>query len=297
MILRTLMKQTLSSVKKGADYTNIPRARVGMELMTSLAPTFHEGAKYRSFQVRHVKAKWVDHPHSAKDKVLLYFHGGGYAAGSNETHKPLLTQIAKHAKMKGLIFEYRRSPEHKFPAPIEDSIIMYEHILEEGYKPEQIAFGGDSAGGGLAVATMLKLKELGIPLPKCYIGLSPWFDLTGSGESVLRNKHSDAMINIEALDHWVKNYLGDEDPKHPYASPLFGNLSGLPPIYLQVCESEVLLDDSLRFAEKAREAGVDVKIDVYGDLVHVWQAFWPVMKEGREANQRLGIYLREKMNT
>lgn len=296
MLTKYLLKNTVSVFRKKADYTDIPYARIGMEIATAFSPTFHEAVEYKQLTIENINCKWVLPKNAPKDKVLLYFHGGGYASGSVQTHKSLVTQICKNAQIKGLLFDYRLSPEHQFPAPIEDSVKVYQWLLNNGYQASQIAFGGDSAGGGLAMATMMYIRDHQIAeLPNCYIGLSPWLDLTCSSHSIKHNESSDAMIKVDAMEHWINNYIGDADRKNPYISPLFGNLENLPPMYLQVCKVEVLYDDSKQFYIKAKAAGRNIKLDEYGDLLHVWQAFWPILKEGREANKKLGLYIKEQL--
>ena len=263
--------------------------------MASLAPVFHERGKYNGLMVNDIPCEWIIPTNAVGNKVLLYFHGGGYATGSIYTHKPLLMQICKHAAVRGFIFEYKLSPEHKYPAALNDSIAVYDYLLEQGYAPNQIAFAGDSAGGGLAMATILRLRDEGRALPCCYTGLSPWFDLTSSGESHYANKASDAMLHPEGLKHYAANYAGDTDLSHPYVSPLFAELHDLPPICIHVCESEILLDDSVRFVEKARLAQVNATLDIYGDLLHVWHAFWPIIPEARMANRALGSFIAEHL--
>lgn len=296
MLTKYLLKNTVTVFRKKADYTDIPNARLGMEIATAFSPTFQESVHYKQFRVDHINCKWVMPKHADKNKVLLYFHGGGYASGSVQTHKSLVTQICKHSNTYAVLFDYRLSPEHKFPAPIEDSIKVYQYLLDQGFEPSQIAFGGDSAGGGLAMATLLYLRDHQLaPLPKCYIGLSPWFDLTCNSESIKNNEQTDAMINVEAMEHWIKNYIGDADRKNPFISPLFASFKNLPPMYIQVCKVEVLYHDSLHFYERAKAAGATITLDEYGDLIHVWQAFWPILKEGREANEKLGKFIKQQL--
>lgn len=287
----TLVKHTVASVRKTSDFLDIPKARLGLELVTFFAPTIQESFVYKSFSINGINSKWVIPPVEAEGKVLMYCHGGGYATGSNHTHKPLLTQICKSAGVRGLLFEYRLAPEHPYPAAIEDAVEVYKHLLKEGYSPDSIALGGDSAGGGLSMATLYRLRSLGIPLPSCVILLSPWLDLTASSDSLLVNESHDAMINVEAMEYYIKNYAGDADVRNPEISPLFGDVKGLPPMYIQVCKNEVLLDDSLSFHQKCKEQNISCRLDVYGDLLHVWQAFWPVLPEARRANKELGLFV------
>jgi monoterpene epsilon-lactone hydrolase len=244
-----------------------------------------------------MKAEWII-PVTAdpEDKrVLLYFHGGGYAAGSINTHRPQVSQMVAYSGIKALMIEYRLAPENKYPAAIDDAALAYEYLLKNNYLPEKIAFGGDSAGGGLTIATLLYLRDHNMPLPKCAICLSPWLDLTLSGDSIIANEKLDVMLIREAFPEWVKNYLGDVDPATPYASPYFADLHGLPPIYIQVGTAEMLMDDSVRFARKAQEQGVPVTIDVYEGYFHVFQAFFRILRTARRANRKLAAFLAEQL--
>lgn len=296
MLAKLIIKNTVTALRKNADYTDISKARLGMEIATAFSPTFHEQTEYKQFNIQHINCKWIMPKYADKNKVLLYFHGGGYASGSVQTHKSLVTQICKHSDTYGLLFDYRLSPEHQYPAPIEDSVAVYLWLLENGYEPNQIAFGGDSAGGGLAMATLMYIRDHQLAeLPKCYIGLSPWLDLTGNSNSIHRNKDSDAMINVEAMEHWVKNYVGSNDTELPYISPIYGHLHDLPSMYFQVCNIEVLYDDSKNFYSMAKQQGLEIEMEEYEDLIHVWQAFWPILKEARDANQKLGLYIKKML--
>ena len=277
---------------------DIPKLRLGIEFVTSFLPSIQEKVHYTSLKIEKINCKWVIPTDAEANKVLLYFHGGGYAVGSVQTHQSVVTQICKHSKTKGLLFDYSLSPEHQFPTALEDAIRVYQYLLAQGYAPQQIAFGGDSAGGGLAMATMIWIRDKMLaPLPACYIALSPWMDLTCQNTSIRSNANTDVMLSKESLLYMASIYIGKEAANHRYISPLFAELEGLPPMYLQVCDAEILLDDSVLFAEKAKLAGVDVEIDIYEKLVHVWQTFWPFLKEGRAANKKLGIYVQQKLMT
>ena len=240
-------------------------------------------------------AEWITPKRSKADKVLLFLHGGGYATGSLKTHRALASQIAIHARIKALSIDYKLAPEHKFPTQIEQAVTAYEFLLEQGYLPENIAIGGESAGGGLTGGTLLYLKDHNIPLPACAIFMSPWFDLTGSGRSLITNKHKDPMVPYKGIPLWARNYAGDAELTNPYASPLFGDLKGLCPIYIQVGECEILLSDSTRYAEKAQNAGVDVTMEVWPNMFHAWQGFWMIIPEGKAAIEKLGAFLRKNL--
>jgi monoterpene epsilon-lactone hydrolase len=295
MIL-SIVKYAVSRFKKGADWKDISRVRYGFEKIGTRYGKLNKACRYEPFMLENMKAEWiipVAKPDT--DRVLLYLHGGGYAAGSINTHRPHISQLVMLSGIRALMIEYRLAPENKYPAQIEDAVTAYEWLIKNNYSPGHIAFGGDSAGGGLTVATLLYLRDHNKPLPKCAICLSPWLDLTLSGESHASNEKLDVMLIREAFPLWVTNYLGDIDPATPYASPLFADLHGLPPIYIQVGTAEMLHDDSTRFAEKAKEAGVDVSIDIYPGYFHVFQAFFRILKTAREANKKLAAFLMKQL--
>lgn len=276
-------------------YNNPQLARAAFERLTDLLPGRLSECSYETVRIFDMPAEWITPKKSKSDKVLLFIHGGGYATGSIRTHRALASQIAIHARIKALSIDYKLAPEHKFPTQIEQCVSAYQFLLDEGYKPENIAIGGESAGGGLTGGTLNYLKDYGIPLPACAIFMSPWLDLTASGRSIISNKHKDPMVPYKGIPLWAKNYAGEENLTDPYASPLFGDLTGLCPVYIQVGECEILLSDSTRYAEKAKNAGVDVTVEVWPDMFHAWQGFWMVMPEGKAAIAKLGAFLREKL--
>jgi acetyl esterase/lipase len=312
MIL-SIVKYAIRRFQRKANWRDIDRVRYVFEKITKKYDRKIKKCRYEPFLIDGMKAEWIVPknltPKPPKgfntsttvsssidtDRVLLYFHGGGYAAGSIATHRSQVSQMVKYSGIKALLIEYRLAPENKFPAPIEDAVKAYDRLLSEGYKPERIAFGGDSAGGGLTVATLLYLRDHSKPLPKCAICLSPWLDLTLSGESQNTKEKLEPLLVKEAFPLWVSNYLGDADPKTPYASPLFADLHGLPPIYIQVGTDELLLDDSVRFAQKAKEAGSPVTIDIYEGYFHVFQAFFIILRTARRANKKLAAFMVEQI--
>jgi monoterpene epsilon-lactone hydrolase len=290
------VKNLLSTLKSRIDYTNLLLARRGFERLTGRFNGPLDGFTYTPDKIGDMKIEWVTPDGADANKVLLYFHGGGYATGSINTHRAQVSQIAKAAGIKALIIDYRLAPENKYPAAIEDAVEAYHWLLRNGYSNKDICFGGDSAGGGLTVCTLLYLRDRDIPLPNCAIALSPWLDHTMTGESYLGKKDIDPMLVAEGMPIWSKHYTGEADPKSPYISPIFADLHNLPPIYIQVGEDEMLLDDSTRFAEKANAEGDHVKLEVYPEMFHVFQAFWRVLPISRQANAKLGEFLKQHLN-
>lgn len=256
-----------------------------------------EGVSYEDVDCNGVSAVYVTPENVDNDNIILYFHGGGYAMGSIETHKPLVGRITKASATKALLIDYRLAPENPFPSGLEDAMNSYKWLLNgEGYTPDRIVFAGDSAGGGMTMASLLKLKNDGGPLPKAGICLSAWLDLKATGDSATSKAKEDPMIDLQSVKEWALMYAPKEKLDDPLVSPLYGDLSGLPSLYLQVGSAELLLDDSTRLAEKAKQAGVEVDIEVWDDMIHVWQAFGNYIPESVPAIEKIGKYIRSKFS-
>ncbi len=240
-----------------------------------------------------VSAEWISTPGVAEDRVVMYLHGGGYMIGSMRTHRSPLSYLSRASNARVLGLNYRLAPEHPFPAAVEDSVAAYRWLLEEGVSPRRIVIGGDSCGGGLTIATLVALKYFGYPLPAGGISHSGWTDLAHTGESFVTKAEADPLIDKEMLEGMAAAYLGDRSRTTPLASPYYADLTGLPPLLVQVGTAEVLLDDSLRLAERAKEAGVDVTLEVWDDMPHVWQAFVSFLPEARQALDSCGQFVKE----
>lgn len=270
---------------------DIATRRANLEVMATAAPPPAD-IVYQPTTMGGVPAEWTSAEEHDPHRVLLYLHGGGYCIGSVATHRGLTGPLARAARARVLSLGYRLAPEHPFPAAIEDAVTAYRGLLDSGQRPERLAIGGDSAGGGLTIATLLTLRDRKLPMPGAAVALSPWLDLTQSGDSIRTRDEIDPMLHRSDLELFANEYLGDHDPRDPLASPLFADLGGLPPLLLQVGTAEVLLDDTLRFAAAARRAGVEVSVDAYDDMFHVWQAFEAFLPEAKDAIGRLGDFLR-----
>lgn len=252
-----------------------------------------EGVTYTEVDCKGIRGEFVLPDNLDNDNLILYFHGGGYAMGSIESHRPLAGRIALASGTKLLLIDYRLAPENPFPAGLEDAINVYKWLInEQGYTPDRIIFGGDSAGGGLTVASMLKLRDENFALPKAGICLSPWLDLEATGDSATSKASEDPMIDIQSVKEWALMYAPKEQLTDPLVSPIYADLSGLPPLYMQVGTAELLLDDSTRLAEKARKAGVEVELEVWEEMIHVWQAFGNYIPESKSAIDKIGNYIR-----
>ena len=250
-------------------------------------------ATYKRVNAGGVTAEWVTAEGVPESRVVLYLHGGGYIIGSTRTHRPLMAELSRASGARVLGLDYRLAPEHPFPAPIEDAVAAYRWLLNEGYDPARIAVAGDSAGGGLAVAALVQLRYVGLPMPGAAVCISPWVDMEGLGESMESRADADPMVGKEGLLLSAKTYLGGSDPRAPLAAPLYADLRGLPPTLIQVGDAEVLLDDSTRLAGIAREAGVHVEMDVWDDMIHVWHLFAPILPEGRQALSQAGEFIKK----
>ncbi len=268
--------------------------RANMEAGSAAVPPPAD-CKYERVDAGGVPAEWAVAPGAREDRVLVYVHGGGYCLGSLATHRSHCARLSRSAGVRVLSADYRLAPEHPHPAAVEDAAAAVRWIYAQGYSPGRVAIGGDSAGGGLALATLLALRDAGDPLPAAGVCISPWTDLTGSGESVKTKAALDPMVTEDSLRLMADAYAGSRDRRAPLASPLFADLRGLPPLLLHVGSAEILLDDSTRLASRARSAGVDVTLEIWEDMIHVWHAFADLLPEGMQAVQRIGAWLETKL--
>jgi epsilon-lactone hydrolase len=278
------------------DGATIPDKRAGMEDMAGGAP-LPDGTTIEVVDAGGVPAEWVSVDGARGDGVLLYLHGGGYCIGSINTHRALAARLAAACRVRALNVDYRLAPEHPHPAAVEDAVAAYRWVLDGGVPPGQVVVGGDSAGGGLVVATLLALRDGGDPLPAGAFCLSPWVDLECAGETMETKADVDPMVGREGLAEMAAAYAGEHDLRSPLVSPLHADLAGLPPLLIQVGTAETLLDDAVRLADRARTAGVDVRLEAWDDLIHVFQAFAPMVPEAVEAIDGIGAFVRERLGT
>jgi acetyl esterase/lipase len=227
-------------------------------------------------------------------RAILYFHGGGYQIGSILSHRELMIRLSQSASCDVIGFNYRLAPEHRFPAAVEDGAAAYQWLLDQGQDPAHVAFAGDSAGGGLAVAAMLSARDHSAPLPCAAVLLSPWLDMEASGETYLSRASVDPLTQRDKVLLMARAYLGKAaDPRHPFASPIHADLSHLPPILIHVGDHETALDDSRVFTERAAAAGVSVTLKVWDRMIHQFQLF-PELREARESIAEIGAYLQAR---
>jgi acetyl esterase/lipase len=248
-----------------------------------------------------VPASLITAPQSARQSDLrrhiLFLHGGAYIAGSALIYRHVTWRFAVAAEARLAAIDYRLAPEHPFPAALDDAAAAWRGLLDEGADPRHSAVIGDSAGGGLALALALRSRDEGVPLPAAIVALSPWTDLAITGPSCWQNTVFDPVLKSGDLSMLAAQYLGRADPHNPYASPLYGDPRGLPPTLFQVGSDEILRDDSERMAERMREAGCDVTLEIWPRMPHVWHGFAPVLPEARRAIARIGDYIRRRTAT
>ena len=241
-----------------------------------------------------VSAEWSAADGADQNKVILYVHGGGYVMGSAGSHRDMTGRLSQAAGARVLSLNYRLAPEHPFPAPVDDAVAAYRWLLGQGIQAANIAIAGDSAGGGLALAALIAIRDAGAPLPAAGIGISPWVDMEGTGESMTTRAAVDPVVQKEGLLGMAKLYLGGADPKDPLAAPLHANLAGLPPLLIQVGDAETLLDDATRITERAQKADVDVTLKIWDEMPHVWHLFAPILPEGQQAIEEIGAFFKER---
>lgn len=273
------------SLKQSRDVLDENGAKFKVPADVTLEPVSADG----------VDAEFLTAPGSDPEKVVLYLHGGGYAIGSIKSHRYLMQNISRASGARTLGINYALAPENPFPAAIEDAASAYRWLLKQGFKPKNIAIAGDSAGGGLTLATLLYLRDAGDPLPAAGVGISPWTDMTCSADSYTTRLAIDPMVLGNGLQKMADFYVGDADKKNPLASPVFADMTGMPPLLIHVGGREVLYDDAITVYGNAKKAGVDVELLDEPEMFHVWHAFAPMLDEAQQAVDKIGVYLRSKM--
>jgi acetyl esterase/lipase len=244
-----------------------------------------------------VKAQWVSAPGADAQSAILYFHGGGFQVGSVVSHRELMAGISRAAQCRVLGVDYRLAPEHRYPAALDDALAAYAWLIDQGFAPKHIALAGDSAGGGLALSLLLRLRDAGKALPAAVGLMSAWTDLTASGASYIKRADADPIHQRPMIVAMARNYLGkDGNASDPLVSPLFADLRGLPPLLAQVGDCETVLDDSRDFVARATEAGVDATLQVWDHMIHVFQQFPAELPEARAAIEDMGRFMRRHLS-
>jgi len=291
-----LLRVALRLVNRKGGRPLQPAADVRKRLrrIEPFVPAPPKGTHTRAFEANGVAAVRIDVPQARRDRCVLFFHGGGYAFGSAPLYRDFMWRVGTAARASVFYFDYRLAPEHPFPAALDDAIGVYRWLATE-FDPQRIAFVGDSAGGGLVLATMKKLRDQGDALPRAAVAISPWTDLALTGQSLRKNSKADPMLDAAQFPMIAKRYLGEADPHNPYISPLYGDAAGLPPTLIQAGSDEVLLDDAVRMAEAMCAAGCEIELDVWPKMPHVWHLYARILPEGRQAIDRIGKFLERKM--
>jgi len=284
-VLKRTIKKQMSNLQdpaamRGAAGGGMPGSRLPVDIRTETVAT------------ESMRGEWVISDDSASDAVMLYLHGGGYIFGSPDSHRDLVWRLAKASGLRVFVLDYRLAPEHPFPAAVDDALVAYQWLLDQGIAAQKIVVAGDSAGGGLATALMVQTKTAGLAMPGQAVLISPWVDLSLSGESMALNAQQDAMLSPQALGKFAAYYLGDEDPKHPLASPLFADLTGLPPTFVMVGSNEVLCSDAQQLVANINMAGGSAEITIWNKMPHVFPLLSAIIPEGKQAIAEIAGFIR-----
>ncbi|WLR51922.1 alpha/beta hydrolase [Bacillus tianshenii] len=288
------LRKMIKEQEEASASKTLAEKRQGMDEMAQQFFSIGNDVRIETTSISGVPCEWVIPAEHNDNQTIIYFHGGGYSRGSIASHRHLAADLARTSKSKALVVGYRLAPEHPYPAPVEDALSVYKELLATGMKPEHLTFAGDSAGGNLVLVTMLALKDDQLPLPKAAVLMSPWTDLKKSGESYQTRAQADPWLTDESVEGFAHDYAGAHDRGHYLLSPLYGDLTGLPPMLIHVGKDEILLDDSLQFVEKAKQAGVEAEVKVWEDMFHIFTFFGQVMPEGHQSAKELGEFLKKQ---
>lgn len=277
-----------------ASRSNVQR-RAAYEALGDLFPLAGD-VRVEQVAAHGVPAEWTSTPVARTSEVILYLHGGGYAWGSLKSHRHLASEVGRAAAMRTLALDYRRAPEFPFPQALEDAVGGYRFLMDSGFEPRQVAVAGDSAGAGLAVALLVRLKELGLQQPACALLFSPWVDMTVTADSYSRNEKRDPVLDREIMQFLAEQYLGTRPRRTPLASPVFADLSGIAPLTIFVGATEALLDDAIALTRAAGLADVSVRLEIWPRMFHIWPNYHQVLAQGRQGVDRAGRLLREAVD-
>lgn len=268
----TFIRLTIKRRPEGGEAEVVEYLRSKLELSQFVRSLITQPVDAQPVSEGSVKGEWLQLTDDPRQTVY-YLHGGGYVACSPKTHRPFTSALSRAANARVFALDYRLAPEHRFPAAVEDAVAGYRWLLNQGVDPQEIVIGGDSAGGGLTMATLVALRDAGERLPRAAFVLSPWADLAVTGRSLDTNDERDPMFYGDAIRRMAPVYVGDASPRDPLVSPIYADLSNLPPLLIYASDTEVLLDDSVRLADRARQCDVSVDLRVESDLPHVWPIF------------------------
>jgi acetyl esterase/lipase len=260
--------------------------------MLGIAPStaVTRSMRYEKVTAGGVPSEWFRGPNVDEARVVLYLHGGGYSLGSIDSHRELVSRICIASGMRGLVVDYRLAPEHRFPAQLDDALAAYRWLIDGRADPSRVVIAGDSAGGGLTLSTLLSVRDKRLPLPAAGVLISPWVDLEATGDSMVAHRRYD-YVSRDALRVFARRFVRDHQLRDPLAAPLHARLEGLPPLLVQAGGAETLLDDARRIAARAREAGVDVTLEIEPDMIHVWHMFAPFEERAQQAIERVGSFM------
>jgi epsilon-lactone hydrolase len=290
-----ILYQTLNRVTSALDRQwTVQEQRTKMDQLARRGIRLPRGVNVRTVMAGGIHSEWIEPAGSNVQATILYLHGGGYCICSLDTHRGLAARLAQASQARVLMIEYRLAPEHPFPAALEDALAAYRWLLGEGIQTRHLVIAGDSAGGGLSLATAVSLRDAGLHLPAALVCISPWTDLTFSGESVRTKAGIDPVLKPHFDSGYAHNYTGDHPATHPLISPLFADLHGLPATLIHVGDDEILLNDSTRLEEKMKAAGVEVALEVWEGMWHVFQVFAPYVPEADMSIQKIGQFIKEK---
>ena len=292
-IRNRILKSMLAGQFSGWYEGTVAEQRANQEKRLGRFVRLPAGTQCDPVVVNGVAAEWISSVENSSG-AILYLHGGVYAVGSINTHRELGARLTRATRVPVLILDYRLAPENPFPAALEDTLIAYRWLLNQGTLPREIVLAGDSAGGGLALAALSAIRDAGEPLPAAAVCISPWTDLALSGASIKHKAGVDPILGGVPLKRYVDYYSGKQDATHPLISPLYADLAGLPPLLIQVGTEEILLDDATRVAERAREAGVPVNLEIWAEMVHAFQLI-PFLPESRQAVAQIARFVSERV--
>ncbi len=258
-------------------------------------PRVPHDVRREAIQANGVPCEWLIPDGAPDDGVLLYLHGGGGVMGLYNPHRVMVGRLARKARIRALMVDYRLSPEHPHPAGTEDCVAAYRWLLAQGIAPESVVIGGDSAGGHLTLETLLTARDAGDPMPAAGVCISPATDLARTGDSIRTNSKRDALLSPKFVQRMVEWYCPGKDPRDPSISPLYADLRSLPPLLIQAGDYEILRDDSIRFTRCAREAGVEVTLEIYPTMWHVWHILAPYLPEAQQALETVARFIRERI--
>lgn len=290
------LEQVLEMIRNGPDLSAMSPAelRLAYDAMGDITPP-DASIVYEAVNADGVPCEIGVSPGARTDGAVLYFHGGGYVFGSRKSHRGLVARLGQAAGMRTIAPDYRLAPEHVYPAAVDDAFAVYQWLLANGTPAEKIVFAGDSAGGGLSMGTMLRCKAKGVPLPRAAVLFSPFVDMGVTGDSVTENKDRDFLVSFDGAFGLAAMYMTGSDLKSPEASPIFADLTGLPPLLIHVGGNEAILDDALRLARRAIMADVSVNLHAYPKLPHVWQLFSAMLDEGEESLREAGEFIAKQI--